>query len=651
MENIESNLKEQRSFKPSKKFVQKANLKNKDLSDLLKKYNSDPNLFWQDLANSELTWIKKFKTICSGKSPFFSWFKDGTLNVSSNCLDRHVQTGKKNKIAIKHVSENNSITNLSYEELLAKVNSFSHALLETGLKKQDRVIIYMPTIPESIIAMLSCARIGCIHSVVFAGFSSESLKDRINDCSAKIVITVDSFFRNGKSIRAKDTVDQALSLGCPSIKNCIVFKNSSEKINFNQSIDLWWHQIVKEKGVCVAPEEMSAEDLLFILYTSGSTGKPKGIIHSSAGYLLNCILTNKWVFDLKDDDIFWCTADIGWITGHSYVVYGPLAVGATILIYDGAPTYPDGSRFWSIVDENKVTIFYTAPTAIRTLMKLGDDLPAKYKLNSLRLLGTVGEPINPEAWIWYYQNIGRGNCPIVDTWWQTETGANMIAPIPGVYDIVPGTCTKPLPGIEINIVNSQGQQVKKVNQGGNLVIKSPWPSMLRGIWGDKERYINTYWSKYNNKFYITGDTARKDENGNIWIMGRSDDVVNISGHRLGTMEVESAIVSHEFVAESAVVSYPHEIKGEAIHAFVVLINNYKAHNNIEFADQLREWVKTKIGSIAKPDRISFSTNLPKTRSGKIMRRLLRNIARGEKISGDTSTLENENILNQLKDVH
>jgi len=651
MKNIESNLKEQRSFSPSKNFIKQANLKDKDLNNLRNKYDANPELFWSELASSELTWIKKFKSVCSGTSPFYQWFKDGTLNVSSNCIDRHIKTAKKDKTAIRHVTEDNTVTNLSYNELFSKVNSFSSALLQIGLKKEDRVIIYMPTIPESIVAMLSCARIGCIHSVVFAGFSSESLKDRINDCSAKAVITVDSFFRNGKSIKTKSVVDKALSFGCPSIKNCIVFKNSSEKINFNKPIDLWWHEILKESDSFVKPAEMSAEDLLFILYTSGSTGKPKGIIHSSAGYLLNCVLTNKWVFDLKDNDIFWCTADIGWITGHSYVVYGPLALGATILIYDGAPTYPSGDRFWKIVDENQVTVFYTAPTAIRTLMKLGDELPAKHKLDSLRLLGTVGEPINPEAWIWYYKNIGRENCPVVDTWWQTETGANMIAPIPGVYDVVPGTCTKPLPGIEIDIVDSEGQTVKKTDQGGNLVIKKPWPSMLRGIWGDKDRYVSTYWSKYKNKFYVTGDTARKDKDGNVWIMGRSDDVVNISGHRLGTMEVESAIVSHEFVAESAVVSYPHEIKGEAIHAFVVLIDNFKTHNDAEFANQLREWVKEKIGSIAKPDRISFSTNLPKTRSGKIMRRLLRNIARGEEISGDTSTLENENILNQLKDIH
>ena len=650
MKNIESNLKEKRVFKPSEKFVQQANLNSINLDKLIKKYKSDPSLFWKELAVNEITWIKKFTTVCTGKSPFFKWFEDGTLNISANCLDRHIETDKKDKIAIRHISEDNQINTLSYQELFSKVNSFSSGLKHLGLKKQDRVIIYMPTIPESITAMLSCARLGLIHSVVFAGFSSESLKDRINDCHAKVVITVDAFKRGGKFIKAKETVDKALAMGCPSIEHCIIYKNSSQEINFDKSRDIWWDKVIDTDDQTITPEEMNAEDLLFILYTSGSTGKPKGIIHSSAGYLLNCLLTNKWVFDLKDDDIFWCTADIGWITGHSYVVYGPLALGSTILIYDGAPTYPDGDRFWKIIDENQVTVFYTAPTAIRTLMKLGDELPKRHKLDSLRLLGTVGEPINPEAWIWYYKTIGKENCPIVDTWWQTETGANMIAPLPGIYSTIPGTCTKPLPGIEVEVVDSEGNKVKDIKQGGNLVIKKPWPSMLRGIWGDEERYVETYWKKYDNKFYITGDTARRDEDGNIWIMGRSDDVVNVSGHRLGTMEIESALVSHEYVAESAVVSFPHDIKGEAIHSFVVLRDSFKSHVGKQFANELREWVKTKIGSIAKPDRISFSTNLPKTRSGKIMRRLLRNIARGEKISGDTSTLENENILSQLRDI-
>jgi len=648
MKNIESSLKENRIFNPPKAFSQQANIQKKHLDILINQFNDDPDLFWSKMAKNEISWIEEFSTVCSGKAPFYKWFDGGKLNVSENCIDRHIE---KNKVAIKYISEKNDITEITYHELYIRVNQFSHALKKINLSKQDRVIIYMPTIPESIVAMLSCARLGLIHSIVFAGFSAESLKDRINDCSAKVIITVDGFYRNGKVIQTKKTVDDALAYGCPSIKKCIIFKNISIKIKFNDSVDLWWHEFIDKKDIFVEPEKMRSEDLLFILYTSGSTGKPKGIKHSTAGYLLNCILTNKWVFDLKENDLFWCTADIGWITGHSYVVYGPLAVGATILIYDGAPTYPKNDRFWKIIEENKVTVFYTAPTAIRTLMKFGDNLPNQCNLSSLRLLGTVGEPINPEAWIWYHKNIGKEKCPIVDTWWQTETGANMIAPLPGITDIIPGTCTKPLPGISVGIVDNDGNEINKANQGGNLVIKKPWPSMLRGIWKDDDRYIETYWKKFQNRFYITGDTAKKDDFGNIWIMGRSDDVVNISGHRLGTMEVESALVSHKYVAESAVVSFPHEIKGEAIHAFVVLRNDFQNEANSELANELRDWVKLKIGSIAKPDRISFSENLPKTRSGKIMRRLLRNIARGEKISGDTSTLENENILNQLKEIH
>jgi len=647
MKNIESKLTESRSYKPNESFKKKANINKKILFELNSQYKKTPDMFWSELAKKHIDWIEEFKTACSGSAPFFRWFEEGKLNVSSNCLDRHIN---KNKKAIIHISEDNNKTVITYDELYVLVNNFSHSLKKLGLVKGDRVIIYMPTIPEAITAMLACARLGVIHSIVFAGFSSESLKDRINDCNAKIVITVNAFKRNGKIIKAKNTVDHALSLGCPSIEKCIIYKNINENTKFNKDKDLWWHDILAKESIVVEPEIMSSEDLLFILYTSGSTGKPKGIVHSSAGYLLNCILTNKWVFDLKDDDLFWCTADIGWITGHSYVVYGPLATGSTILIYDGAPTYPKADRFWEIIEANKVTIFYTAPTAIRTLMKLGEHLPRKYNLNSLRLLGTVGEPINPKAWVWYQSNIGSKKCPIVDTWWQTETGAHMIAPIPGVTQTIPGTCTHPLPGIDVDIVDDNGNSINKCNQGGNLVIRKPWPSMLRGIWNDEERYKHTYWEKYNNKYYITGDTARLDNNGNIWIMGRSDDVVNVSGHRLGTMEIESAIVSHEYVAESAVVSYQHEIKGEAIHAFVTLKNNFTEYNNTEFAKELREWVKEKIGSIAKPERISFSDSLPKTRSGKIMRRLLRNLARGEDISGDTSTLENENILTQLKNI-
>ena len=644
MSIIESNLDEKRSFSPSKHSKGNANLTKEDLIKLNKQFHTDNNKTWADLANTHILWDKNFTNVVSGEAPFYKWFSDGRLNVSKNCVDRHIN--KKNS-AIIHIAENGERRVLSYSELYAYVNKFSYALSQLGLCCGDRVIIYMPTIPESIVAMLSCARLGLIHSVVFAGFSANALRERIVDCKAKIVITVDAFKRSGKIINSKDIVDNAIKVDCDFVENVIVYENHAS-LSDKKSRDLVWDDILPTCDINVEPISMSSDSLLFILYTSGSTGKPKGIMHASGGYLLNCILTNKWVFDLKDQDIFWCTADIGWITGHSYVVYGPLACGATILIYDGAPLFPHSNRFWEIIQDNKVSIFYTAPTAIRTLMKVGEDEPKNYNLKSLRILGTVGEPINPKAWMWYYEKIGNGQCPIVDTWWQTETGANMIAPIPGINTLIPGTCTSALPGIDATIVDVNGAQLTQPNQGGDLVIKKPWPSMLTGIWGDDERYVQTYWSKYSSKYYVTGDTARYDENGNIWIMGRSDDVVNVSGHRLGTMEIESALVSHELVAEAAVVSYKHEIKGEAIHAFISLKNNPKNKN--ELADILREWVSTKIGSIAKPERVSFSHSLPKTRSGKIMRRLLRNLARNERVTGDTSTLENESIIDQLKEI-
>ena len=646
MKDIESALIEERLYRPTKKFQENCNITAEQAIKQHADYKLNPESFWKGLANQFIEWDKPFTKICSGSRPFFKWFEDGELNVSKNCVDRHI---KNTNNAIIHISESGKKKNISYKKLYEKVNRFSWSLKKMKLKEGDRVIIYMPTIPESIIAMLACARLGIIHSVVFAGFSSESLKDRIIDCNAKAVITVDGFKRSGKLIESKKVVDEAIEAGCECVEAVLIFNNLNLKISKNK-IDFTWDEIAPRESVVVDPLSMNAEALLFILYTSGSTGKPKGIMHSSAGYLLNCSLTSRWVFDLKENDIFWCTADIGWVTGHSYVVYGPLSLGATILIYDGAPTYPDKNRFWKIIEENKVTVFYTAPTAIRTLMKVGEDSPRSFKLDSLRLLGTVGEPINPKAWVWYHKMIGLENCPIVDTWWQTETGANMIAPLPGISDLAPGTCTKPLPGIETAIMDTNGDEITNANIGGDLVIKNPWPSMLRGIWNDENRYKQTYWSKYNGKYYITGDTARYDDKGNIWIMGRSDDVVNISGHRLGTMEVESALVAHINVAEAAVVSYKHEIKGEAIHAFVSLKQNNKKLDNSKYADELRQWVKKKIGSIAVPERISFSDMLPKTRSGKIMRRLLRNLARGEEISGDTSTLENESVIAQLREI-
>ena len=646
MKDIQSSLKEKRTFSPKESIKKNANLKDHDLEQYTEILSSDPNKFWGSFARDLLDWDHPFDSVCYDKSPFFKWFKNGKINVTKNCVDRHTN---KNKTAIIHISEDNKKTEISYDELFDEINKFSYTLRELGLNTGDRVIIYMPTIPQSIIAMLSCARIGLVHSVVFAGFSSESLKERVIDCKAKLVITVDAFKRGGKLIHAKKIVDDAIQMNCEFVENVIIFNN--EKIDFKKmERDLIWQDIIPKKSVFVQPESLDSEALLFILYTSGSTGKPKGIMHTSAGYLLNCILTNKWVFDLKDDDLFWCTADIGWITGHSYVVYGPLASGSKILIYDGSPTFPNANRFWEIIQDNNVSIFYTAPTAIRMLMKVGENSPTDFKLTSLRILGTVGEPINPKAWMWYYRMIGNEKCPIVDTWWQTETGANMIAPLPGISNLIPGSCTKPLPGIDAAIIDNTGKEINVPNHGGDLVIKKPWPSMLRGIWGDQKRYIETYWSKYSLKYYLTGDTARYDNNGNIWIMGRSDDVVNVSGHRLGTMEIESALVSHESVAEAAVVSYSHDIKGEAIHAFVSLKNTNEEMNNEKFAEILRDWVKDKIGSIAKPERISFSDSLPKTRSGKIMRRLLRSLAREEDISGDISTLENEGVIEQLKKI-
>ena len=644
MSIIESNLDEKRSFSPREHHTKDANFTKKDFLRLTKQFKNNRNKTWSDLAKSNILWDKSFNDVISGKAPFYKWFSDGKLNVSKNCVDRHIS---KNKSAIIHISENNKRKVLSYSDLYIYINKFSYALRKLGLTSGDRVIIYMPTIPESIVAMLSCARLGLIHSVVFAGFSSIALRDRIIDCKAKAIITVDAYMRSGKIINSKEIVDDAIKVDCEFVDNVIVYENH-DALSSKKTKDVLWSEILPREEKYIDPVSMSSDELLFILYTSGSTGKPKGIMHTSGGYLLNCIITNKWVFDLKDQDIFWCTADIGWITGHSYVVYGPLACGATILIYDGAPLYPHSNRFWEIIQENNVSIFYTAPTALRTLMKVGENDPSNYNLESLRILGTVGEPINPKAWMWYFETVGKSLCPIVDTWWQTETGANMIAPIPSINSLIPGTCTKPLPGIDVAIVDINGEELRDPNQGGDLVIRQPWPSMLAGIWGDKDRYVETYWSKYSSKYYVTGDTARYDEDGNIWIMGRSDDVVNVSGHRLGTMEIESALVSHRLVAEAAVVSYKHEIKGEAIQAFISLKQSSK--NKSELADDLRQWVSRKIGSIAKPERISFSNALPKTRSGKIMRRLLRNLARGEDITSDTSTLENESIIEQLKKI-
>jgi len=649
IENIESILQENRLFPPSDSFSATATLKTAEFNSLRNKAQRDHEAFWGELAANELDWYTPFsKILDSSRAPHFRWFYDGKLNVSFNCLDRHLAS-LGNKTAIVFEGEKGDIQRISYADLFSRVCKFANGLKSLGIKNGDRVVIYMPMVPEAAIAMLACARIGAIHSVVFGGFSAESLKDRIEDAGAVCVITADGGSRGGKIVELKAATDKALSHGCKTIDKVIVLKRTGHAVHFDSNRDIWWHELTEGQSASCDPEWVESEHPLFLLYTSGSTGKPKGIQHSSAGYLLNAIVTMKWVFDIKSDDVYWCTADVGWITGHSYVTYGPLAVGATMLMYEGAPTIPDPGRFWKICQDHGVTIFYTAPTAIRALMKQGDDFPNRYDLSKLRLLGTVGEPINPEAWMWYHRTIGKERCPIVDTWWQTETGSNMIAPVPGAVATKPGSCTLPLPGIDAAIVDEQGNEITTPNQGGYLVIRKPWPSMLRTIWGDDQRYKDTYWGKFKGKYYLAGDSARRDEDGYFWIMGRIDDVLNVSGHRLGTMEVESALVAHPKVAEAAVVGRPDEIKGEGIFAFVVL-RGERPESGIDetLTKELRAWVAEQIGPIAKPDEIRYADNLPKTRSGKIMRRLLRTIARGEAITQDTSTLENEAILQQLQ---
>ncbi len=647
--NIDSVLIEERQFPPSAEFAKNAVINQAKFDALYKAAEDDYEGFWAEQARTMLDWHKPFTEILDdSKAPHFKWFADGKLNVTYNCIDRHL-ADKANKTAIIFEGEKGDTRHITYQQLSDEVNQFANALKSQGIESGDRVVIYMPMTPEAVIAMQGCARIGAIHSVVFGGFSAESLRDRINDAGAKMLITADGGTRGGKIVELKAAADKALAGGCPTIESVIVLQRTQHDITMQAGRDIWWHDALSTQSTECEPEWVGAEHPLFLLYTSGSTGKPKGIQHSSAGYLLGSIVTNKWVFDLKDNDVFWCTADVGWITGHTYVAYGPLAAGGTIVMYEGAPTIPDAGRFWKIVEDHKVSIFYTAPTAIRALMKQGDEYPNQYDLSSIRLLGTVGEPINPEAWIWYHEVIGKKKCPIVDTWWQTETGANMIAPLPGVVAAKPGSCTLALPGIDADVVDEEGNSITQANKGGFLVIKKPFPSQLRTVWGDDQRYIDTYWPSFGGKYYLAGDSARKDKDGYFWIMGRIDDVLNVSGHRLGTMEVESALVAHKNVAEAAVVGYPHDVKGEAIFAYVVLKGERPAGGIDEaLTQELRSWVGEQIGAIAKPDQIRFSDNLPKTRSGKIMRRLLRNIARGEEITSDTSTLENEEILLQLQ---
>ena len=646
---IESILDESRSFGPPKDFIDQANIDEEKANNLKKQAEENHIQYWATLAKDQLEWFQPFKNILDeSKAPNYEWFNDGVINASYNSLDVNVSKNP-NKTAIIFETEDGKSEHITYKELLSKTSQFANGLKKLGVEPMDRVVIYMPMCPEAVIAMQACARIGAIHSVVFGGFSSNALKDRIEDAKSKIVITADGAYRGGNIIPLKQATDEAVSQSSYKVENVVVFQRTGEKIEFNEKRDVWWGDLVSDCDSNCDPEPLNAEHPLFILYTSGSTGKPKGIQHSTAGYILHAKTTFSWVFDIKNDDVFWCTADVGWITGHTYVAYGPLLAGATILIYEGAPTFPDVGRFWDICEKHAVTIFYTAPTAIRALMKHGDEIPQSYDLSSLRLLGTVGEPINPEAWMWYHRIIGQERCPIVDTWWQTETGGAMISPLPGVTETKPGSCTTPMPGIDVDIVDELGEPVGEANQGGYLVIKKPWPSMLRTIWGDNQRYIDTYWEKFDGRYYVAGDSAYRDEDGCHWIMGRIDDVLNVSGHRLGTMEVESALVANEMVAEAAVVGRPHEVKGESIFAFVVTKGERPSGEGAKkMQEALREWVAEQVGAIAKPDEVRFSDNLPKTRSGKIMRRLLRAIARDEAITQDISTLEDESIIKQLQ---
>ncbi len=646
---IESVLNETRVFAPPAEFAARARINADKLAALRAKADADHVGFWADLAREELIWHKPFTVaLDESNAPMFRWFADGELNVSYNCLDRHIPA-QGDKTALIFEDDDGNVTRYSYRQLLVEVSQFANALKSLGVAKGDRVVIYLPMIPQAVIAMQACARIGATHSVVFGGFSSQALRDRVEDAGAKVIITADGGKRGGKVVPLKKACDEALAEGCKSIEKVVVFRRVGEGAAMQEGRDVWWHDLTAGQNTECEPEWVNAEHPLFLLYTSGSTGKPKGVQHASGGYLLNAIVTNKWVFDMRDDDVFWCTADVGWVTGHSYVAYGPLAVGATQVMFEGIPSYPDGGRFWRMIQDHKVNIFYTAPTAIRALMRLGDEIPAKYDLSSLRLLGTVGEPINPEAWMWYYTVIGKERCPIVDTWWQTETGAHMIAPLPGVTPLKPGSCTHPLPGIAADIVDEEGNTITTPGQGGYLVIRKPWPSMLRTIWGDDERYKRTYYPKWDGKFYLAGDGAQRDADGYFWIMGRIEDVLNVSGHRLGTMEIESALVSHARVAEAAVVGRPDPLKGEAVVAFVICKGARPIGDEAKrMVGELREWVAKEIGPIAKPDDIRFADGLPKTRSGKIMRRLLRDIAAGKEITQDTSTLENEAVVMQLQ---
>jgi acetyl-CoA synthetase len=647
MNDIESLLKEKRTFKPSPEFVRRANWNKKAVREYRALGAKDPERFWAKMAKEHLTWFAPWKKVLEWKPPFAKWFVGGKINVSYNCLDRHLEgknAWRRNKAAIIWEGEPGDGRVLTYGELHREVCKFANVLKTRGVKKGDRVALYMPMIPELAIAILACTRIGAPHSVVFGGFSSEALRDRIDDAGAKLVVTADGGFRRGDPHALKPAVDEALA-GTDVVESVVVVRRTGEPTEMRSGRDFWWHDLMATASAKCPPAKLDSEHPLFILYTSGTTGKPKGILHTTGGYLTHVTTTAKAIFDLKEEDTYWCTADIGWVTGHSYVVYGPLACGATTFMYEGVPTHPGPDRLWDIVERHGVTVFYTAPTAIRTFIRLGDEHPKKHDLSSLRLLGTVGEPINPEAWIWYHRVIGGRRCPIVDTWWQTETGGILITPLPAAQDTVPGSATLPFPGIDAEVFTDEGEPTEP-RAGGFLVLRKPWPGMLRGIWGDPQRFKETYWSKYDGT-YFAGDGAHRDKRGYFWIMGRIDDVMNISGHRIGTMEVESALVSHNDVAEAAVVGRPDELTGTAIVAFVTPKRDVRTDGSLE--GDLRDHVTRQIGAIAKPKEIRFTDALPKTRSGKIMRRLLRDIAAGNQAVGDTTTLEDYSVLARLRE--
>ncbi|WP_132979236.1 MULTISPECIES: acetate--CoA ligase [unclassified Pigmentiphaga] len=655
MSTIDSVLTETRVFQPSADFVKQANVPGMAAYQALcDEAERDFEGFWARLARETLQWSKPFtRTLDESNAPFYKWFDDGELNVSYNCLDVNLANGNADKVAIIFESDDGAVTKVTYRELHARVGRFANGIKALGYKKGDRSIIYMPMSIEAVVAMQACARLGITHSVVFGGFSAKSLQERIVDVGATLVITADEQVRGGKTIPLKPAVEEAFAMGgCEAVKNVVVYRRTGGKVAWTEGRDLWMHDVEKGQSDQCEPVQVEAEHPLFVLYTSGSTGKPKGVQHASAGYLLWAALTMKWTFDLKPSDVYWCTADVGWVTGHTYIAYGPLAVGATQIVFEGVPTYPNAGRFWETIQKHGCTIFYTAPTAIRSLIKAAeaspDHHPKKYDLSSLRVIGSVGEPINPEAWMWYYNNVGGERCPVVDTWWQTETGGHMITPLPGATGLKPGSCTLPLPGIMAAIVDETGEDVE-LGKGGFLVVKRPWPAMIRTIWGDPERFKKSYYpEELGGTCYLAGDGANRDTDGYFWIMGRIDDVLNVSGHRLGTMEVESALVAHPMVAEAAVVGRPDDLTGEAVVAFVVLKRSRPDDAEAaEIAKELRNWVAKEIGPIAKPKEIRFGDNLPKTRSGKIMRRLLRVVAKGESVTQDVSTLENPAILEQL----